>query len=135
MVKRGMNVTEAPLVITVERTSLGQKQKTKDYENLHSTLKEIREKNEILGFILKGSAYAVIDLDSNEDLAKFAILVSQLANFSKQVLNLHEETLARSVVLEGKGLKVLCLNIRGNEIGILMKKSNDDREILNKILS
>ena len=135
MVKRGMNVTEAPLVITVERASLGQEQKTKDYENLHSILKEIREKNEILGFILKGSAYAAIDLDSNEDLARFAILVSQLANFSKQVLNLHEEDLVRSVVLEGKELKVLCLNIRGNEIGIMMKKSNDDRKILNKILS
>jgi len=135
LVKRGMNVTEAPLVITVERASLGQEQKTKDYENLHSILKEIREKNEILGFILKGSAYAAIDLDSNEDLARFAILVSQLANFSKQVLNLHEEDLVRSVVLEGKELKVLCLNIRGNEIGIMMKKSNDDRKILNKILS
>ena len=133
--KRGMNVTETPLVITVERASLGQEQKTKDYEKLHSILKEIREKNEILGFILKGSAYAAIDLDSNEDLAKFAILVSQLANFSKQVLNLHEENSVRSVVLEGKELKVLCLNIRGNEIGITMKKSKDDREILNKILS
>lgn len=135
MVKRGINVTETPLVITVERASLGQEQKTKDYANLHSILKEIREKNEILGFILKGSAYAAIDLDHNEDLAKFAILVSQLANFSKQVLNLHEEAFVRSVVLEGKELKVLCLNIRGNEIGIMMKKSNDDKEILNKILS
>ena len=133
--KRGINVTETPLVITVERASLGQEQKNDDYANLHSILKEIREKNEILGFILKGSAYAAIDLDSNEDLGKFAILVSQLANFSKQVLNLHEEDFVRSVVLEGKELKVLCLNIRGNEIGIMMKKSNDDKEILNKILS
>ena len=133
--KRGINVTETPLVITVERASLGQEKKSKDYANLHSILKEIREKSEILGFILKGSAYAAIDLDSNEDLGKFAILVSQLANFSKQVLNLHEEDFVRSVVLEGKELNVLCLNIRGNEIGIMMKKSKDDREIFNKILS
>ena len=105
-----------------------------DFENLHCMVKKTREENGIFGFILKGSARAIVDMDNPEESTKLAVLVSQLSDFSEKVLNIKDEGATRSAVLEGREVKVLCLTIRGKQIGVLMEKSKDEREVLAGLL-
>ena len=73
-------------------------------------------------------------LRDNEEISKYAILSSQLFDSSEQVLDSFDLGNTENILIEGKNIKVLCINLDEKMLSIFMEKNADHTEILNRIL-
>jgi predicted regulator of Ras-like GTPase activity (Roadblock/LC7/MglB family) len=129
------SVVETPPTITIEESNLSGNTEEDVFENLRGTLAEIRKNNEILGFILKNSAQAVVDINNAEELADLALLASQLFDSSEKLIDLFHAGTMKTVVLEGAKIKMICLCVGENQLGLIMEKGSNPRGVLKRILA
>ncbi len=104
------------------------------FENLATSLAEIRKLKGVTGYILRSGTLAIIDIAEQEKIIEFAILSSQISESSNEIakqLNLAD---IESVLVEGKFVKVLLMSIGDNRIGIFMDRSATHAGIIKRIL-
>jgi len=135
--RRGMNETvtveEAVVIGTQEvqeAISPSTENEDPDYASLLDAVQEIRKRSDVVGYILKGETKATVDLNDPAKIIEYAMLSSQAfeaANTLSATFRLGD---TENVVLEGKNVKVLCLNLGQNNISIFMEKGTDHTGIL-----
>ena len=103
------------------------------YTDLSTKLAEIRKNKDVIGYILRSTTQATIDLKEPEKLVEYAIFSSQVLDSSQEILDLYELGDVKSVLIEGKESKALCMTINENKISIFMEKTADHTDILKKI--
>jgi predicted regulator of Ras-like GTPase activity (Roadblock/LC7/MglB family) len=103
------------------------------YTDLSTKLLEIRKNKDVTGYILRSTTQATIDLKEPEKLVEYAIFSSQVLDSSQEISDLYELGDVKSVLIEGKESKALCMTIDGNKISIFMEKTADHTDILKKI--
>jgi predicted regulator of Ras-like GTPase activity (Roadblock/LC7/MglB family) len=104
------------------------------FTNLSSSLAEIRKLNGVIGYILRSNTSAIIDLTDQHKVIEYAILSSQIAESSSEIakqLNLSD---MESVLVEGKTVKVLCMNLSENRISVFMDKNATHDGVIKRIL-
>jgi predicted regulator of Ras-like GTPase activity (Roadblock/LC7/MglB family) len=127
MVKQKKNLQEAAgelEPITIESA---------DSENIRSVLEEIKKSEGVVGYILRNTTSAAIDLSDPSKLIDYAVLSSSTFEASEKISELFDLGKVKNVIVEGKDKKTLHLSIDENDISIFMEKNADAKKILEKI--
>ena len=130
MVKQKKNLQETTgelEPIAIERAS--------SENNIRPTLEEIKQSDGVIGFILRNTTSAAIDLKDPTKVIDYAILSSSTFEASEQLSELFELGKIKNIIVEGKKAKTLHLSVDENNISIFMEKNVDAKKILEKIQS
>jgi predicted regulator of Ras-like GTPase activity (Roadblock/LC7/MglB family) len=134
MVKKNQSQeTASPVVVDDDEIGATSEEDDQTYTDLSNKLAEIRNNKGVVGYILRSTTSATIDLKEPEKIVEYAIFSSQALDSSREISDLFELGDVKSVLIEGKESKALCMNIEGNKISIFMEKHADDAYILKKI--
>lgn len=101
--------------------------------NLRANLDEIKTYDGVIGYILRNSTSAAIDLKDPTKLIDYAIISSSALDASEELSKLFDLGAVKDIVVEGKGAKVLSLIIGENKISIFLEKDADCEKILKKL--
>jgi predicted regulator of Ras-like GTPase activity (Roadblock/LC7/MglB family) len=104
-------------------------------EDIRSVLEEIKKSDGVVGYILRNTTSAAIDLRDPSKVIDYAILSSLMFEASETISGLFDLGKVKNVIVEGKDKKTIQLNIDENGISIFMEKNVDDKKILEKLLS
>jgi predicted regulator of Ras-like GTPase activity (Roadblock/LC7/MglB family) len=101
--------------------------------NLRATLENINTKEGVIGYILRGSTSASVDIKDPSKIIEYAVLSATAFESSENLTSLFELGKIRSVIVEGKDVKILCLTIDNNRLSIFMDKKVDHNPIIKKL--
>ena len=104
------------------------------FSNLCASLTEIRKLKGVVGYIIRNDASAIIDITDCNSVFQFAILTSEIHESNVEIAKQFNLGAPESVLLEGENIKVLCLSISDNKIGVFMEKSANHASIIKRIL-
>jgi len=128
MVKKKRSFQEVAAVaepVTVEETI--------SVNNLRANLDEIKTYDGVVGYILRNSTSAAIELKDPTKLIDYAIISSSALDASEELSKLFDLGEVKDIVVEGKGVKVLSLTVGENKISIFLEKDADCEKILKKL--
>ena len=104
-------------------------------DNLRPVLEEIKKSDGVIGYILRNTTSATIDLNDPTKLIDYATLSSSTFEAGEQLSELFELGKIRHIKVEGKDINTLHLSIDENDISIFMEKTADAKKILEKMHS
>jgi predicted regulator of Ras-like GTPase activity (Roadblock/LC7/MglB family) len=133
MVKKKLSQDTATPIMVDEDEIAPNPEEDQAFKDLSDKLARIRKYSGVMGYIIRNTTTATIDLSEPEKIVEYAIFSSQLLDSSQEVSDQFELGDVNSVLIEGKQSKALCMNIDGNKISIFMEKDADDAHILEKI--
>jgi len=103
--------------------------------NLRANLEEIKTYDGVIGYILRNSTSAAIDLKDPTKLIDYAILSSSALDASEALSEDFNLGDIKSIIVDGNDVKVLSLTISDNRISIFMDKEANYEKILKKLHS
>ncbi len=134
MGKKKQSKQETTTPVMVDDDEIGNTQEEDEtYTDLSNKLAEIRKENGVIGYILRNTTQATIDLKEPEKIVEYAIFSSQVLDSSQEISELFEIGDIESVLIAGKESNALCMDIEGNKISIFMEKNTDHAKILKKV--
>jgi predicted regulator of Ras-like GTPase activity (Roadblock/LC7/MglB family) len=134
MVKKKQSKQETATPVMVDDDEIGDtSEEDETYTDLSNKLAEIRQDKGVIGYILRSTTSATIDLKEPEKIVEYAIFSSQVLDSSQEISELFEIGDVESVLIEGKESNALCMDIEGNKISIFMEKNTDHAKILKKV--
>ncbi|MDI6905624.1 MAG: hypothetical protein QMD13_09120 [Candidatus Bathyarchaeia archaeon] len=101
--------------------------------DLRARLEEIKTYNGVIGYILRNSTSAAIDLKDPTKIIDYAILSSSAFDASEELSELFNLGEIKNTVVEGKDTKMLSLTINENKISVFMEKNADSEKVLRKL--
>ena len=128
MVKQKKNIQETASEfepIAIERAA--------HEDDLRHILEDIKKSDAIIGYILRNTTSAAIDLKDPTKVIDYAILSSAAFDASEQLSELFDLGKVKNIIVEGKNAKTLHMRIGENNISIFMEKSADTRKILEQM--
>jgi predicted regulator of Ras-like GTPase activity (Roadblock/LC7/MglB family) len=131
MVKQKRSIHETAETIIVDDVTSSEEDQV--FTDLSKNLAEIRKAEGVVGYILRSTTAATIDLKEPEKIVEYAILSSQVLDSSREISELFELGDVESTLIEGKETKALCLVIGENKISIFMEKNADHADILKRV--
>jgi predicted regulator of Ras-like GTPase activity (Roadblock/LC7/MglB family) len=102
-------------------------------DNVRPVLEEIKKSDGVIGYILRNTTSATIDLNDPTKLIDYATLSSSTFEAGEQLSELFELGKIRHIKVEGKDINTLHLSIDENDISIFMEKTADAKKILEKM--
>jgi predicted regulator of Ras-like GTPase activity (Roadblock/LC7/MglB family) len=120
-------VSAVPEPVAVEETGSA--------NHVRSSLEEIKSYDGVIGYILRNSTSAAIDLKDPTKIIDYAILSSSALDSSQQLSELFNLGEIKDIIVEGKDAKVVSLIHGENKISIFMEKDADCERILRKLHS
>jgi predicted regulator of Ras-like GTPase activity (Roadblock/LC7/MglB family) len=137
MVKKKTGITETATAIMMEDDEPDEPenaiQQDETYTNLAETLAEINNLDGVLGYILRGTISATIDLKEPEKIVEYAILSSQAIDATREITELFNLGEPENILIQGKDIKTLNVIKGENKISIFMEKTADHADILERI--
>jgi len=106
---------------------------TSSVSNLRTNLEEIKAYEGVIGYILRNSTSASIELKDPTKVIDYAILSSSALDASEELSELFSLGEVKDIIVEGKNVKVLSLTVEENKISIFMDKDVDCERILRKL--
>jgi predicted regulator of Ras-like GTPase activity (Roadblock/LC7/MglB family) len=97
----------------------------REIENLQDDLKDIKTKEGVIGYILRGSNSASIDLKDPTKIIDYAGLSAMALEAGREIANPFEIGEVNTTILEGENVKVLSMTIGDNRLSIFMEKNVD----------
>ena len=101
--------------------------------DLRARLDEIKAYDGVIGYILRNSTSAAIDLKDPTKIIDYAILSSSALDASQEMSELFNLGDVKDIIVEGKDVKVLSLTVDENKISVFMEKNADCSKILKKL--
>jgi len=108
-------------------------EKATQEDNVRPALEEIKEYDGVIGYILRNTTSATIDLNDPAKLLDYATLSSSTFDASEQLSEMFELGKIRNIKVEGKDINTLLLRIDEDDISIFMEKTADAKKILEKM--
>jgi len=134
IVKRKRAISETSTTIILDVSGATEAEEARNAIDLLATLQEIRKSDKVIAFILRSDTRATVYLRDDEEISKYAILSTQLFDSSEQLLELFDLGDTENILIEGKNIKALCINLGEKTLTIFMERKADHTEILNRIL-
>ena len=131
MVKQKRSIHETATTVIVDDVTSSEEDQV--FADLSKNLAEIRKAKGVIGYILRSTTAATIDLKEPEKIVEYAILSSQVLDSSREISELFKLGDVESTLIEGKETKALCLVIGENKISIFMEKNADHADILKRV--
>lgn len=126
-------VTELGATFTVEQSALDNERETRIYKKLLRILKEIRVNNNLEGYVIRNSTRAMVDINNPAELADLALIATQLFEVSTKLLSVQERRHLKNAILDGSRIRVLCVEVGGNQVSVFMDKTVNCEGILERI--
>jgi predicted regulator of Ras-like GTPase activity (Roadblock/LC7/MglB family) len=101
--------------------------------DLRASLEEVKTYDGVIGYILRNSSSASIDLRDPTKIIDYAILSSSAFDFGAEFSELFDLGDVSTVIVEGKAVKMLSLVIGEHKVGIFMEKNTNSDRILEKL--
>jgi len=108
-------------------------EETISVNNLRANLDEIKTYDGVVGYILRNSTSAAIELKDPTKIIDYAIISSSALDAGEELSKLFDLGAVKDIVVEGKGVKVLSLTVGENRISIFLEKDADCEKILKKL--
>jgi predicted regulator of Ras-like GTPase activity (Roadblock/LC7/MglB family) len=110
-------------------------EETVSTNSVRSSLEEIKSYDGVIGYILRNSTSAAIDLKDPTKIIDYAILSSSALDSSQELSELFNLGEIKDIIVEGKDAKVVSLIHGENKISVFMEKDADCERILRKLHS
>lgn len=123
--KDGLQTTETAEPTVIENATFE--------STLRANLEEIRNYDGIVGYILKNTNSASIDLKDPAKIIDYAILSSTTFDSTEELSKLFNLEGIKDITINGKNLKMISLTIEKNRISIFLENSSDDDRVLKRI--
>jgi predicted regulator of Ras-like GTPase activity (Roadblock/LC7/MglB family) len=104
------------------------------FANLATTLSEVRKLKGVLGYILRSSTTAVVDLTQKESVTDYAMLAYEIHDCIGAISRQFKLADVECAVVEGQTAKVLCMGIGENHLAVFMEKTCAHAWIVKRIL-
>lgn len=101
--------------------------------NLRANLEEIKTYDGVIGYIVRNSTSAAIDLKDPTKLIDYAVLSSSALDASEALSEDFNLGDVKSIIVTGKNVKVLSLTVRDNRISVFMDKEVNYEKALRKL--
>ena len=101
--------------------------------DLKSSLEEIKNYPGVIGYILRNSTSASIDLKDPTKIIDYAVVSSSALDAGTELSELFGLGDVKSISIEGANIKVLSLTIDENKVSIFTERNVDTEEILRKL--
>jgi len=99
-------------------------------EDIRSTLEDIKKCDGVIGYILRNTTTATIDLNDPSKVIDYAVLSSSTFEASEKLSEMLHLGKVKNIIVEGKDAKTLHLTIDENNISIFMEKDADPKKVL-----
>lgn len=103
--------------------------KDNDDEILQEKLQEIKKQEGIIGYILRDSKSAAIDLKDPAKIIEYAAFSSAVFDTSNVMTEMLELGDVNTVVVESEETKLLSMNINNYRLSIFMEKNVDHNKL------
>jgi len=133
--KRNSSANEAETELTNEGAVTSATDEDSAFASLGASLAEIRKLKGVIGYILRGSVSAMLDLSELDKISQYAALTYQLNEASLEIAKQLNFAEVESVLVEGENQKVLFMRIGENKISVFMEKSASHSGIIKRILT
>ncbi len=100
-----------------------------------ASLEEIETYDGVIGYILRNSASATIDIKDPTKIIDYAILSSSALDAGEVLSENFGLGTVKSIIVEGKDAKVISLTVNENKISVFMKKEANCEKVLRKLRS
>ena len=101
-------------------------------DELRATLNEIKNYEGVIGYILRNLSSASINLKDPAKIIDYAMLSSSAFDTGKELSDIFELGEIKSIVVEGKTAKMLCMMAKKNKISFFMTENAKTDKILKK---
>jgi len=128
MVKRKGNVQE----IASEDRPIATEE-TAGKTDLRSNLAEIKKHSGVLGYILKDTVSAVVDLNEPARISEYAVFSSATSETATEFSDIFGLGEVKRTVVEGKIMKMLLLDIGDSKVSVFMEKNADVDSVYEKL--
>jgi len=102
---------------------------TDNDENLQEKLQEIKDQEGIIGYILRGSKSAAIDLKDPKKIIDYAVLSSTAFDVSRSMTEALQMGEVDTMVVESEETKLLSMNVNDHRLSIFMEKTVDHNKL------
>ncbi|MGD0978186.1 MAG: hypothetical protein ABR962_03495 [Candidatus Bathyarchaeia archaeon] len=102
-------------------------------DNVRPILEEIKKSDGVIGYILRNTTSATIDINDPTKVTDYAALSSSTFEASEQLSELFDLGKIKNITVEGKDTNTLHLSIDENNISIFTEKNVDAKKILEKM--
>jgi predicted regulator of Ras-like GTPase activity (Roadblock/LC7/MglB family) len=131
--KQSLQETATSVIVDDDELSATSEEEDQTFTDLSNKLAEIRKDKGVIGYILRSTTSATIDLKEPEKIVEYALFSSQVLDSSREISDLFELGDVESILIEGKENNALCMTIDGNKISIFMEKDADHADILKRV--
>jgi len=108
---------------------------TVNTQDLKASLEEIKGYDGVVGYILRNSTSAAIELKDPSKLIEYAILSSSSLDAGEELSELFNLGDVKHIIINGKNIKVLSMTFSENKISVFMEKNGELEKVLEKLQS
>jgi len=123
-----MSSLEDPIDLEEEKKAPKKKLKGKNNE-LQERLRNLKIRQGIIGYILRTSRSASIDLKDPTKIIDYAVLSSTTLDAAADLSETFELGEIQNILLEGKDAKILLLKVEDQRLSIFMDRNVDHEKI------
>ena len=103
-------------------------------EKIKQNIGKVKTKEGIIGYILRNSKSASIDLKDPTKIIDYAVLSSSALEASEELSNTYELGDIKHVVVEGNSVKLLSFTSGENKVSVFMEKNVDHKRVYKDLL-
>jgi predicted regulator of Ras-like GTPase activity (Roadblock/LC7/MglB family) len=111
---------ETPVEITLDTET----------QTLRNSLDNLKNKEGVIGYILRNTKSASIDLKDPTKIIDYAIISSTAHETGENLSKIFNLGGIQKILIEGKNTKILTLRIGENQLSIFLEKNVDPNKIL-----
>ena len=129
---RDLKTKENKPAVTFMRSKV---RETTPTEKIRTFLDDMKTEDGVVGYILRNTKSATIDLNDPTKLIDYAILSSSAKETGKELSQTFGIGEIEHVVVEGKNVKLLSLTIGENDISVFVEKTVDHDKIYKTLIT
>jgi predicted regulator of Ras-like GTPase activity (Roadblock/LC7/MglB family) len=104
-----------------------------DVKDLEEKLQEIKNQEGIIGYLLRSSKSASVDLKDPTKMIDYALLSSSLFDISQKMTEDLQMGEADTIVIESEETKILSMNIDNHRLSLFMEKHVNHDNLCKKL--
>jgi predicted regulator of Ras-like GTPase activity (Roadblock/LC7/MglB family) len=121
---------KVPQVETIEQVEWAPKAEVKEQvADLRTVLDRIKAREGVIGYILRASTSAAVDIKDPSKIIDYAVLSTSALESAESLSETFGLGEISNIVVEGKDLKILLLTIGEHRISVFMEKNVDHNAI------
>lgn len=102
-------------------------------ETLQEKLKEIKNQQGIIGYILRSSNSAAVDLKDPQKIIDYAVLSSSVLDVSNNITEKLQVSEMETAVVEGEEKKLLLMKVGNKHLSIFMEHTADHNNLCKEL--